>query len=428
MQSAGNERDNLVVRLNTTIRIRWLAIVGQTLAVLFVHFVMEFELLLLPCLLVIGLSAWLNIFLRLRYPGNERWRGPALTGLLSYDIIQLATLLFLTGGVQNPFSILLIVPVVVSAATQRMRFTLLLFLLALASATVLVFFHQPLPWFEPGGLELAIELKVGMWVAIACAMAFTAVYAFRVADESRKLADALAATELVLEREQHVSNLDGLAAAAAHELGTPLATIALVAKEMLRDSRKGTPQHEDLTLLRSQAERCREILRKISTLSSEGDDNIARLSVPVLMEEVAEPHRYGAGKIEIDCQGDPPIPVVRRNASIIYGLGNLMENAADFARETVRFEARWDQDQVTFRILDDGPGFTPAILERIGEPYLSRRDDERAETGGGMGLGLFIAKTLLERSGAQLRFDNRQGGAGAEVTIVWPRDEFEKRP
>lgn len=423
--SPGNG-DSLAVRLNTTIRIRWLAIVGQTVAVLFIHFVMGFDMLLLPCLLVIAMSAWLNLFLRVRYPGNVRWRGPAVMGLLAYDILQLASLLYLTGGIQNPFSILLVVPVIVSAATQRAKYTALLFVLALAATSLLVFFHQPLPWFEPGGIVLPLEIKAGIWVAIASTMAFTAVYMFRMADESRKLADALAATELVLQREQHISNLDGLAAAAAHELGTPLATISLVTKEMLREAETGSSLKEDMELLHSQADRCREILRKISTLSSEEDENITTLSIGVLLEEVAAPYRLGDAVIDIRLEGEPPLPVARRNAAIIYGLGNLLENAVDFAETHVAFSASWNQQKVAITISDDGKGFSPAVLEHIGEPFISHHSASHMDTGGGLGLGLFIAKTLLERSGAMLTFRNKPAKGGAAVEVVWNRADFEQ--
>ena len=430
IQAEGNAAtgngDSLAVRLNTTIRIRWLAIAGQVIAVLFVHFVMGFDMLLMPCLLVIAMSAWLNLFLRFRYPGNVRWRGPAVMGLLAYDILQLASLLYLTGGIQNPFSILLVVPVIVSAATQRAKYTVPLFVLAITATTLLVFFHQPLPWFEPGGIVLPLEIKAGIWVAIASTMAFTAVYMFRVADESRKLADALAATELVLQREQHMSNLDGLAAAAAHELGTPLATISLVAKELLREAEEGTSLREDVELLHSQADRCRGILRKISTLSSEEDANIASLSIDVLLEEVASPYRQGEVVIDVRLDGIVPHPVTRRNSAVLYGLGNLLENAVDFARSRVVFSARWDQRTVTVSIMDDGRGFSPAILERIGEPFVSQRTAAHAASGGGLGLGLFIAKTLLERSGATLKFTNQPAKGGADVEITWNRADFER--
>jgi len=423
-------RENLALRLETLVRIRWMAIAGQTIAVLFVYYAMGYDLLLMPCLLIIGASVWLNLFLRFRYPGNVRWRGQAVMALLGYDILQLSMLLYLTGGVQNPFAILLAVPVVVSAATQQAREILPLFALALTAATMLVFFYLPLPWAEAGGLDLPLQFRGGIWVAIASTMGFTAVYTYRVADESRKLADALAATEIILQREQYVSNLDGLAAAAAHELGTPLATISLVSKEMLRDVPSGTPLHADVSLLRSQVERCREILRKISSLSSQEDENIARLSIVVMMEELAEPHRDFGIEIIMSQSGEGSPPVAARNAAVLYGLGNLLENAVDYASKKVWFQGEWDENAVRISISDDGPGFPPGVLERIGDPFISSREGKKLQTGGGLGLGLFIAKTLLERNGATISFRNTEKKgrtSGTNVVIEWSRPVFEKR-
>ena len=173
-------------------------------------------------------------------------------------------------------------------------------------------------------------------------------------------------------------------------------------------------------------DRCRGILRKISTLSSEEDANIASLSIDVLLEEVASPYRQGEVVIDVRLDGIVPHPVTRRNSAVLYGLGNLLENAVDFARSRVEFSARWDQRTVTVSIMDDGRGFSPAILERIGEPFVSQRTAAHAASGGGLGLGLFIAKTLLERSGATLKFTNQPAKGGADVEITWNRADFER--
>jgi two-component system sensor histidine kinase RegB len=263
-----------------------------------------------------------------------------------------------------------------------------------------------------------------MWMAVLSSIAFTAIYAWRVAEEARLLANALSATELVLQREQHLSALDGLAAAAAHELGTPLATIALVAKEMERALGNDPKFHEDVTLLRSQSERCRQILKRLTSLSSESEVHLARLPLTSLVEEVIAPHRdFGiAIKLEPGEQVGPE-PVGHRNPGVIYGLGNLVENAVDFAVNTVVIRWNWNERDVVFEVIDDGPGFPPEIIDRIGEPYMTTRHG--AERGGGLGLGLFIAKTLLERSGATLTFSNaNERGKGAIVTIEWPREVF----
>jgi two-component system sensor histidine kinase RegB len=267
-----------------------------------------------------------------------------------------------------------------------------------------------------------------VWVALVSACAFTGVYAFRVAEEARQLAKALNATEMVLAREQHLYALDGLAAAAAHELGTPLATIALVAKELERDMPPGTPHGDDVALLRSQSQRCRDILARLTSLSSQGDQHLARLPLSHLIEEVVEAYRsFGTTIVVEPPQGKRPEPVGRRSPAIVQGRVNRVENAVDFAASRVNVGTEWTDDEVEITIADDGPGFSAAIIDRLGEPYLTtRRDapaaDEPDHEAGGLGLGLFIAKTLLERSGAVMDFANREPPEkGAVIRVAWPR-------
>jgi two-component system sensor histidine kinase RegB len=258
-----------------------------------------------------------------------------------------------------------------------------------------------------------------VWIALVSACAFTGIYTFRVADEARQLATALYATEMVLAREQHLSALDGLAAAAAHELGTPLATISLVTKELEREIGPGAAHADDVALLRSQAERCREILTKLTSLSGEGDHLLTSLSLSHLLAEVAEPYRVFSDIVIGPPRGAGPEPIVRRNPAILQGLANLLENAVDFAKHRVEVAAEWTDGRVQISIADDGPGFAAGILNRLGEPYLTTRPDGEA---GGLGLGLFIATSLLERTGARLTFANRRPPQnGALATIVWSR-------
>lgn len=412
------------LRLNTLIRLRWLAIVGQSISVVVVAYWLEFPMPVGVCFALIASSAWLNLFLAFRYPATHRLNPFAAFGILTFDSMQLGGLLFMTGGLTNPFSLLMTVPVVISATSLPLRLTALLAGLVIVMVSLLAFFHLPLPWYKGMALAMPFIYTSGIWIAVCCSIAFTAMYAFRVADEARLLANALAATELVLQREQHLSALDGLAAAAAHELGTPLATITLVAKEMERALGTDPRFGEDVTLLRSQSERCREILKRLTSLSSEGEEHFARMPLTSLIEEVVAPHRDFGISIKLDpgvCIG--PEPVGHRNPGVIYGLGNLVENAVDFARSSVTVRWSWDDETVAFSVLDDGPGFPADILDRIGEPYMSTRHG--AEPGGGLGLGLFIAKTLLERSGAEISFSNASGpGEGAVVEITWSRAIF----
>lgn len=417
------------LRLSTLVRLRWLAVFGQTSAVVVVRYWFGFPLPLGGCFALIALSAWINIALRLRFPSSLRLDPNWATVLLAYDILQLVGLLYLTGGLQNPFAILLLGPVMVSATALPPDKTFLLGALVLAAATALIFVHQPLPWFPGRSFNVPLHYVGGVWIALVSALLFMAFYSFRVAEEARQLADALAATELVLQREQHLSALDGLAAAAAHELGTPLATIALVAKELERELPADAPHADDIRLIRSQSQRCREILAKLTSLSSEPEDHLGRMPLSHVLEEVTAPHRDFGVAIDIARAGPPPEPVAPRNPGLLYGLGNLVENAVDFAEARVQLRAEWSEATVAVIILDDGPGFAPEVIDRLGEPYVTtRRPDGPAGGGehGGLGLGFFIATTLLQRTGAKVTLANRRPPEkGARVSVVWPRREFE---
>jgi two-component system sensor histidine kinase RegB len=421
------------VRLHTLVRLRWLAVIGQTIAVLVVYLGLDFDLPIWATLAVIGLAAWLNVAVRLRF-GTTQWVDPARAAwLLAFDIAELAILLFLTGGLENPFAFLLLGPVLLSATALPPRLTLMLGGFAAACATVLVFVHYPLPWDADQPLELPPIYTMGVWLSLLLAIGFIGAYAWQLTEEARQLANALAATELVLAREQHLSQLDGLAAAAAHELGTPLSTITVIAKEIEREMKPDAPYADDVRLLREQAQRCRGILGKLTQLSASAEP-IDRVPVSVLIEEVVAPHRnFGVTiKVTLAPQEGAEEPIGRRNPLILYGLGNFLENAVDFARERAEVTAKWSAEEITITIDDDGPGFAPEILERIGEPYVTGR--KRPQHGidveaGGLGLGLFIAKTLLERSGARLLFTNRAAPLrGASVRASWRRTDFERNP
>lgn len=430
------------LRLRTLVRIRWFAVAGQAITVALVYFGLGFDLPVGPCAAVIALSAWLNVFLRMRYSGRLWLKSEHATAMLAYDILQLAALLYLTGGLQNPFAFLMVAPVTVSASKQPLAHTLGLGVLVIVCTTLLAFFHWPLPWYPGQSLELPLTFVAGVWAALVSGAIFFALYAQRIAKEARQMSDALAATEAVLLREQSMSALDGLAAAAAHELGTPLSTIAVVAKELQRELPKDGPHKEDLALLKTQADRCRDILAKLSAGSEEPDTVFSRMPISQIVEEAVEPHR--AFDIDIDVETGPSSedmreadraePVGARNPGILYGLGNLVENAVDFAKSRVDVRAEWGHETVSITIADDGPGIPGAIRDRLGEPYVTTRGSNGEESdklngeNHGMGLGFFIAKTLLERSGARLAFSNRVPPEhGARVQIVWPRSAIETR-
>jgi two-component system sensor histidine kinase RegB len=418
------------VRLDTLVRLRWLSVIGQTLAVLIVHVVLEFELPIWGCLSVIALAAWLNVALHVRFRQAQRLEPDRAAWLLAFDIAELALLVFLTGGLENPFSFFFLAPVLISATALPPRMTIALAAFAVFCTTTLAFFHYPLPWSaEDAPPYLPTAYMAGLWLSTVLAIFFIGIYARQITEESRQLVNALAATELALAREQHVSQLDGLAAAAAHALGTPLSTISVIARELERTIGPNSPHADDVHLLREQAQRCRDILGKLNELSGEGEP-FDRLPLSALLEEVAAPHRDFGISVDLKLT-EGPQPVGARNPAILYGLGNLVENAVDFARHRVEIAGDWSGDNVVVTISDDGPGFAPEVISRIGEPYVrSRRRRRRyASDETGLGLGFFIAKTLLERSGAKLTFANKPlPWSGAVVTAQWPRADFERLP
>lgn len=416
-------------RVDTLVRLRWLAVFGQMAAVLATYFVLGFPMPFALCCLVVGASIWVNIGLRIRFSHSDRLEDRPASYLMAYDLLQLALLLYLTGGLENPFAMLFLAPLMIAAVSLSAIYTAALTLLVIVCATTLTFYHRPLPWFPGQTLHLPFLYRAGIWGAIVLGAGFAAAYAWRVAEEARRLADALAATELVLVREQHLTQLDGLAAAAAHELGTPLATIKLVVKDMQKQFAAEGPIGEDLSLLMQEVERCRGILGTLTSLGSEPGHIIGTLSLGHLLEEVVQPQREFGIAIAIVKEGEGPEPQSTRTPGVLYGLGNLVENAIDFAAANVRIVARWTDAIVAVVIEDDGPGFAHDVVMSLGEPYLTHKANRRAksEDGSGLGLGLFIAKTLLERSGASVSMANAVPPAkGARVTILWQKADFEQ--
>ncbi|HTV44818.1 MAG TPA: ActS/PrrB/RegB family redox-sensitive histidine kinase [Stellaceae bacterium] len=412
------------INLRTLVPIRWVAIAGQAVTILTVHFGMNFHLPLVPALAVVAGSVLLNLILIVRRQVARQLGEPYAALCLGYDILQLAVLLYLTGGLQNPFSILILAPVTVAATILSKRRVIALSVFAVAAISALALWHLPLPWrHTPQPLVFPPEIVVGTWVALVLATVFIAGYTWSVAQDARRLRDAMAATQLALAREQRVSAVGALAAAAAHELGSPLATIAVVAKELFHELPPGSPYAEDAALLLSQSERCRRILAELSHRpEQDGGPPYTRLPISALVEAAATPRQERGVRLIFATAGSPAQdePLVRRSPEILHGLNNLIQNAVQFARREVSVTTFWDQTSVTVEISDDGPGFLLHLLGRLGEPYLSTR----AGAADHMGLGIFIAQSLLERSGARLAFDNLEDG-GAHVAISWNRANLE---
>ncbi len=414
------------VRLRTLVLIRWIAVTGQALTVLTVHYGFGFTFSTEGALTAVAISAALNIVATLSRRSGRRLGDREALLYLGYDTLQLGVLLFLTGGLQNPFAILMLAPVTVAATVLSRSSVIALSALTVAALSLLATVHLPLP--QRPGMSLVPNplYLLGMWTALVSSTLFIAGYIWSVAEEARRMRDAFAATQLALAREQRISAVGGLAAAAAHQLGSPLATIAVVAKELVRDVPAESPYAEDAKLLLSQSERCRMILAELTRRrdgpESEESGEYAPLPFSALVEAAGEPH--GRAGIEIAYRTAPghegggaqDEPLVLPRPEIMHGLGNLIQNAAQFARTEVTVTTSWSEDAVSVDIVDDGPGFAQQVLPRIGEPYISGRGAETHH----MGLGIFIAQSLLERTGARLDFANVAEG-GAEVVVEWRR-------
>jgi two-component system sensor histidine kinase RegB len=420
------------LKLGTVLNLRWLSAFIQTVATIVIYFVVGSGLPIWSCLFLVILSATVNLTLRSQFPASYRLAIRFAVALLGFDVLQMGAFLFFTGGLDNPFAFLVLAPVLVSASTLPSNATLILGGLAGGIATILVIFHLPLPWDADDAPYLPPLYLIGVWIAFLTTLGFSAVFAFRVSEEARQLSDALAAVELVLVREHHLSALDGLAAAAAHELGTPLGTIAVVARELEREVEPGSPLADDIALIKTQSDRCRDILRRLSMMAAESDRYLDRQPILGLIEEAIGPFRDACQDLRVHAIGADPQPVVVRNPGLMHGIANIVENAVDFATLAVDVFVIWTPQIVRLEICDDGPGFSADILSRLGDPFISTRlnrstasaSDDR--TGGGMGLGFFIARTLLMRSGATVAYRNRSTRqSGAIVTIEWPRTAFE---
>ncbi len=428
------------IRLRTMILVRWIAILGQLTALFVATQVFDLVIELSWCLFAIGISIVGNIVATIIYPETKRLSELENMVMIMFDLFQLGFLLFLTGGLNNPFSVLMLAPVVIASSVLTLRYALLIAISAIAIVTLLGFFNVPLRTEQLFILRVADLFVFGNWIAIVVGMIFLSIYARRVTQEMSAMGDALFATQMALEREQKLTDLGGVVAAAAHELGTPLATIKLTSAELMDELEDDPDLYDDVKLIRDQADRCRDILR---SMGRAGKDDKHMRSAPLseIIDEAAEPHLDRGIFIDVMALDDLEIqqqPIIYRRPEIIHGLRNMIQNAVDFAHSQVLIELEWTKDVIVIRIMDDGKGFPTDMLGRIGDPFLSKRksnSQDKRPGYEGMGLGLFIAKTLLERTGALLIFANGGGGQrsdpettkpnGAIVEISWSRKAIE---
>ena len=413
------------VRLRSLVWIRWIAVVGQLAALLIVQFGFGWNLPITAALAAVAASVILNVAMTFRRPLQGRLGELEAAAYLGFDILQLAVLLYLTGGLSNPFALLFLGPVTVSASILSRSATVVLSALVVICASLLAFYHQPLPWGAEG-LKLPVLYIGGLWVAVIVGTLFLAGYIGNVAGEGRRMSNALAATQLALAREQQLSAVGGLAAAAAHELGSPLATIAVTTKELTREIPADSPYADDIRILQIESDRCRDILAEIGRASDHADPDDPFVTGLLSDVVAAAATRYRSEEIILDVVAaavdDSEEPFVPRSPELLHGLGNVIQNAVQFGQKTVSVAVSWDELEARVEVRDDGRGFPPGVLDRVGEPYISNRGD------GHLGLGIFIAQTLLERTGARIQFTNiRDAGhvEGAEVVIVWNRAALE---
>ncbi|MEM6758905.1 MAG: ActS/PrrB/RegB family redox-sensitive histidine kinase [Pseudomonadota bacterium] len=440
---SGQQRSNWI-RLRTLILLRWVAIVGQLTALTLAQRMYGLQLELGLCYLAVGVSVIGNLIAIFVFPENKRLSERENMAMVMFDLFQLSFLLFLTGGLHNPFALLLLGPVSISAAVLTSRSTLLVGGAAIILVSLLGLYHLPLRTEQGFVLRIPDIFVFGNWIAIVIAILFFSAYSQRLTSEINVMSDALSATQMALSREQKLTDLGGVVAAAAHELGTPLATIKLTSAELIEELDDFPELREDAALIREQADRCRDILRDMGRAGKD-DLHLRQAPLMTVVQEAAAPHEH-RGKIvhythDPDAGDEIDQPTILRQPEIIHGLRNLVQNAVDFADANVWIEAHWTADLISLRIIDDGEGFPSQLLGRIGDPFVRSRkaakESQNRPGYEGMGLGLFIAKTLLERSGAETAFANGRDPYGPEpqdtphlgaiVEVVWPRAKIDAR-
>ena len=414
----------LGIRARTLINLRWIAVLGQTITCLVVDNLFGFQLPWLEILLTILALIISNLFLYPRYSVNSRLSETSTTFVIAGDILQLALLIFFTGGLSNPFVVLFITPIAITVTSLPIRSTSILIILTNIFITILGFFNYPLE-NDLTNLFVPPIFILGMWVSLFVTILFLSFYAGGLTDESRKISAALKVAENLLVREKNLSSLDGLAAAAAHHLGTPLGTISLIANELKNDDGVNESAKKDLMILSQEVDKCKKILGSLGEKPSSDDDLITKIELQALLEELCELIKIKEIKFSINFnEGDLGIKeiLLTRRSELLLGLANIIENAADFAKSTVELNVSKKDKFINLEINDDGKGFSSSILSRIGDPYVSSRS-KSSNNGDGLGLGFFISKTLLERLNITLQAYNKvYPDHGAIVLIRIPLD------
>ena len=411
-------KENLNLDKSTLTILRYIAIIGQFIAINVVFFYLNLEFPIKASLIVVFIGLLTNLYLQFKVKANQLKDTYASLFLL-YDLFQLAILLYLTGGIFNPFSILLIIPAIVSSTFLSMGTTIILGFITSLILFTLTHYYLPLPGLLVENFEVPTFYKFGILISILIGLIFLSYFGIRFAGETKKRSEALNKLQEVIAKEYELESLGGQAAAAAHSLGTPLATIAVVAKELKKEIGDNKDVSKDIDLLISQTKRCSEILKQISKKQIEEDIFLSSIKLEDLLEEIIDSFKETSSKkIELVSNDDNNKINIERTPEIIYGLRNFIGNAVKFSKSRVKIDLMSDLEKIEIKINDDGPGIPDDIIKKIGEPYIKSKSAE-LNSNSGLGLGTFLGKTLLEKQGAKLLFRRNNDLGGALVIISW---------
>ena len=411
-----NSKD-LRITLETLINIRWIAILGQFFTVSFVYYGLKFEFPYYIALILIFLSAIINVYLEVSKKKFLTIDNFAATVSIFYDLVQLVILLFMTGGLSNPFSILIIVPTTISVTYLSRGSSQFIVTCSIIFSTVIAFYHMPLPSPQNQILDFPKYYEIGVWLALGIGIIFLGNYAYQLGRDNRIRSEALNKLEEELTNEKVVNSVGGIAAAAVHELATPLATISLVSKELQKQISKNNLAKDDINLLIEQSARCSSILKDIAEKRQE-DQFIAKVSPKELVNEIV---------FSVDNKFNKEINIINKSLNerikmnkkteISYAIRNFIENGIKFAKSQIEIEIDQSKKNTHITISDDGQGFQDDVISNLGQPYL--KSEKVSKNKKGMGLGVFISKSLLERCNTKVSFQNKKNNSGAVIKITW---------
>ena len=411
-------RENLNLDRKTLVILRWIALIGQFTAISLVYFYLKLDFPILITLIILFVGLLTNLYLQFGIK-SIILKDLYASLFLIYDLIQLSTLLYLTGGISNPFSILMIIPAIISSTFLSMGTTIILGILTIFSLFLLTIFHFPLPGIHDHSITFPKLYLTGYFLAIVVALTFLSYFGIRFSGESKRRSEAINKVQQVIAKEYELESLGGQAAAAAHSLGTPLATISVVASELKKELGENNEHSKDIDLLISQTRRCGDILKKISKKQIKDDKFFSKTKLEDLLSEIIASFKETSSKeIKLLVQDDKNKIYFQRSPEIIYGLRNFIGNAVKFSKSKVFIILNSNKKNIEIFIDDDGPGFPEDVIEILGEPYIKSKS-KQINNNAGTGLGTFLGKTLLERRGAKLSFLNKKNNKGASVKILW---------